>query len=159
MKKEKKKQVPLKKKASAGKTVPKKAAKKPAVKHAAAAKPARTAKPARPAHATKSAKPPEHAGHVKAVQAAKPAKPEKSAKASKGGKKRVLCEFCGQPIPVERIDALPETTTCVECSQTKPYSEAQIIGMNGEEPDQNRLNVEDFEEVDTDFSAGYNDQW
>jgi hypothetical protein len=31
--------------------------------------------------------------------------------------------------------------------------------MNGEEPDQNRLNVEDFEEVDTDFSAGYNDQW
>jgi len=59
---------------------------------------------------------------------------------------------------MERIEALPDTTTCVQCSQTKPYSEAQIIGLNGEDAE-NRLNVEDFEEADTDFSISYNDQW
>jgi hypothetical protein len=73
-------------------------------------------------------------------------------------KKKVLCEFCGEEIPPERIEILPDTTTCVQCSQTKPYSEAQIIGLNGEDAE-NRLNVEDFEEADTDFSISYNDQW
>jgi RNA polymerase-binding transcription factor DksA len=153
MKKEKKKPVPSRKPASAGKAAPKKAAKKPAAKKAV--RPQRAAKPKSPAKAAK----PAHAARPQAGPA-KAAKAEKPAKHAKGGKKRVLCEFCGQPIPTERIEALPETTTCVECSQTKPYSEAQIVGMNGEEPDQNRLNIEDFEEVDTDFSSGYNnDQW
>ena len=77
---------------------------------------------------------------------------------AKSLKKKVLCEFCGEEIPPERIEILPDTTTCVQCSQTKPYSEAQIIGLNGEDAE-NRLNVEDFEEADTDFSISYNDQW
>ncbi len=82
-----------------------------------------------------------------------------SSKASgKSLKRKVLCEFCGEEIPWERIEILPDTTTCVQCSQTKPYSEAQIIGLNGEDAE-NRLNVEDFEEADTDFSISYNDQW
>jgi len=26
------------------------------------------------------------------------------------------CEKCGTPIPAERLEALPDTTTCVNCS-------------------------------------------
>jgi hypothetical protein len=26
------------------------------------------------------------------------------------------CEACGEPIPAARLEALPETTTCVSCS-------------------------------------------
>jgi RNA polymerase-binding transcription factor DksA len=90
--------------------------------------------------------------------ARKPAHKPAARSAAKSSRKRVLCEFCGNEIPMERIEILPDTTTCVECSQTKPYSEAQIIGLNGEDVE-NRLNVEDFEEADTDFSISYNDQW
>jgi len=28
------------------------------------------------------------------------------------------CEKCGEPIPTERLEILPSTTTCVKCSQT-----------------------------------------
>jgi RNA polymerase-binding transcription factor DksA len=85
-------------------------------------------------------------------------KPKSNGSEMKKPKKKVFCEFCGAEIPPERLEILPDTTTCVQCSQTKPYSEAQIIGLNGEEAE-NRLNVEDFEETDTDFSISYNDQW
>jgi RNA polymerase-binding transcription factor DksA len=95
---------------------------------------------------------------VASKPARKPAGRSTAKSASKSSKKKVLCEFCGAEIPPERIEILPDTTTCVQCSQTKPYSEAQIIGLNGEDVE-NRLNVEDFEEADTDFSVSYNDQW
>jgi hypothetical protein len=29
------------------------------------------------------------------------------------------CKVCGQPIPLERLEALPETETCVGCSDEK----------------------------------------
>lgn len=29
------------------------------------------------------------------------------------------CENCGQPIPRGRLEALPNTTTCVKCSMVK----------------------------------------
>lgn len=75
-------------------------------------------------------------------------------------KAKVLCEYCGNPIPPERLEILPDTTTCVQCSQTQPYSEAEILGLNGtDEQDKNRLNVEDFEEPDTDASVPYNESW
>jgi hypothetical protein len=78
----------------------------------------------------------------------------------KTSKKKVLCEFCGSEIPSERLEILPDTTTCVECSQTQPYSEAEILGLNGtDETDKNRLNVEDFDEPDTDLSLPYNESW
>ncbi|MBN2201239.1 TraR/DksA C4-type zinc finger protein, partial [bacterium] len=137
-----KKAAPRKKKSAAARPSPKKAVRKPArtaAKVKAASKPVRSAKPDKKAKKAAAVKTPN-----RRTKAAKPAKPAQSAK---GGKKKVLCEFCGKPIPALRIEALPDTTTCVECSQTKPYSEAQIIGLNGEEADQNRLNVEDFEET------------
>jgi hypothetical protein len=28
------------------------------------------------------------------------------------------CEACGEPIPAERLEVLPGTTTCTSCSQT-----------------------------------------
>lgn len=152
-----KKAAPRKKKTTAAGPSPKKAQRKsvrPAAKAKPASKPVRSAKPAKPARKAVTVKAKDR--HAPAG----PARQEKAGKAAKDGKKRVLCEFCGKPIPAARIEALPETTTCVECSQTKPYSEAQIIGLNGEEADQNRLNVEDFEETDSDFASGYgNDQW
>lgn len=30
-----------------------------------------------------------------------------------------ICEVCGAAIPTERLDALPYTTTCVECANTR----------------------------------------
>jgi len=62
-------------------------------------------------------------------------------------KKKVLCELCGAEIPPERLEILPDTKTCVKCSQTERYSEAEILGFNiSEEQDQNRMNIEDFED-------------
>jgi RNA polymerase-binding transcription factor DksA len=106
----------------------------------------------------KAVKKPKRAAAAKKTADKKDGKKTALKSTSKAVKKKVLCEFCGAEIPPERIDALPDTTTCVQCSQTKPYSEAQIIGLNGEDTE-NRLNVEDFEETDTDFSISYNDQW
>lgn len=34
------------------------------------------------------------------------------------------CTECGQPIPEERLEALPETTCCVKCSQ-----ESGMVGI------------------------------
>jgi RNA polymerase-binding transcription factor DksA len=84
----------------------------------------------------------------------------KKERSMKKKKAKVLCEYCGNPIPPERLEILPDTTTCVQCSQTQPYSEAEILGLNGtDEQDKNRLNVEDFEEPDTDASVPYNESW
>jgi RNA polymerase-binding transcription factor DksA len=135
---------------------PKRAAavKKPAVKKAS------VRKAVKKTHPRASSKPAvKKADRLKAVRLKAGKKGKTSHKPSgRSLKKKVLCEFCGEEIPPERIEILPDTTTCVQCSQTKPYSEAQIIGLNGEDAE-NRLNVEDFEEADTDFSISYNDQW
>jgi RNA polymerase-binding transcription factor DksA len=140
------------KKKEKARTKPKRAAaaRKPAAKKAVrkSAKPA----PARRTAARPSVRPASRAAAKKAASRGSARSPVKSSR------KKVLCEFCGAEIPPERVEVLPDTTTCVECSQTKPYSEAQIIGLNGEDAE-NRLNVEDFEEADTDFSISYNDQW
>ena len=74
-------------------------------------------------------------------------------------KKKVLCELCGSEIPPERLEVLPDTTTCVKCSQTKPYSQEEILGLDvAEEQERNRLNVEDFEN-NTGTLPSYNDEW
>lgn len=31
------------------------------------------------------------------------------------------CSHCSKEIPPARLEILPETTTCVECSEVKPY--------------------------------------
>jgi RNA polymerase-binding transcription factor DksA len=131
--------------------------KKPAPKsrHAAAAKKTAVRKVRKKASSRSAAKP----SVRKAAKATAKKKGRSRARSTaKSLKKKVLCEFCGEEIPPERIEILPDTTTCVQCSQTKPYSEAQIISLNGEEAE-NRLNVEDFEKTNTDFSISYNDQW
>ena len=67
--------------------------------------------------------------------------------------KKVYCEFCGIQVPSARLKVLPETTTCVKCSQTEKYSEAEIIGPNGSDDlERNRLNIEDFDNYDPDSS-------
>jgi len=64
--------------------------------------------------------------------------------------KKVFCEICGAEIPPERLKILPDTRTCVKCSETKPYSKAEILGdVMAEEEQENRLNMEDFEDPDT----------
>lgn len=64
-------------------------------------------------------------------------------------KKKILCEVCGAEIPLQRLKILPATTTCVKCSQTKPYSEVEVLGFDvAEEQERNRINIEDFEESD-----------
>jgi len=66
-------------------------------------------------------------------------------------KKKVRCEFCGEEIPPERLDILPDTTTCVKCSQTERYSEDEVLGLN-QDQENNRMDIEDFEEFDSDPS-------
>jgi len=148
----------MKKRKTVKKAAKKKAAKKVAktkIKKHSASKAKRTQ--------TKRAKPKASKTRTirKKVRKIKPAK-------SKASKRRiarvagamVLCEFCGNAIPKERLDILPDTTTCVECSQTQPYSESEILSRNGtDESDKNRLNVEDFEEPDTDLALPYSESW
>jgi len=73
--------------------------------------------------------------------------------------KKVFCEFCGKEIPKERMEILPEATTCVECSQTQPYSKAEVIGLNGDAENENRLNLEDYEDSNGDLSLSLDDGW
>lgn len=71
---------------------------------------------------------------------------------------KVRCEFCGKEIPPERLEILPDTSTCVQCSQTKHYSEEEVLGLNSSETqEQNQLNIEDFEENDEDTSLSLRD--
>jgi len=75
-------------------------------------------------------------------------------------KKIIFCEICGAKIPLERVKILPDTTTCVKCSQTEPYSRDSILGLEVfEEQERNPLNVEDFEGSDNESSHYYNDDW
>lgn len=73
--------------------------------------------------------------------------------------KKVFCEICGAEIPHERLEILPETTTCVKCSEAKPYSESEYLGFNvAKDQERNRLNMEDLEADDTDSYLYYDDE-
>lgn len=37
----------------------------------------------------------------------------------------MLCEDCGQSIPAERLEILPDTTTCVGCSTVEKVKDYQ----------------------------------
>jgi hypothetical protein len=59
-----------------------------------------------------------------------------------------VCEICGKKIPKERLEFLPDTTTCVKCSQTKPYSSEDLLGLNiADEELPDGINMEDFDEA------------
>lgn len=56
---------------------------------------------------------------------------------------RRMCRLCGTPIAAARLEALPETTTCIECAKKNPpkvdirsldLSEASPINRNGFAP-------------------------
>jgi len=67
---------------------------------------------------------------------------------------KVLCEICGKKIPPERLEILPDTTTCVDCSQTKPYSSEDLLGLNiADEELPDGINLEDYDESGTDISV------
>ena len=38
-----------------------------------------------------------------------------------------LCERCGQKIPAERIEALPDTLVCVQCAREMGGSEFELF--------------------------------
>jgi Prokaryotic dksA/traR C4-type zinc finger len=43
------------------------------------------------------------------------------------------CELCGEMIPLERVEALPETKRCVECSRKKGsdfFAKRTEVGMD-----------------------------
>lgn len=40
----------------------------------------------------------------------------------------MYCKVCNKEIPAARLEVLPETTTCVGCSEVKPYR--AIIGVS-----------------------------
>lgn len=42
------------------------------------------------------------------------------------------CIFCGKRIPAERLKILPNTESCVECSQEKPYECYHVIDSKTE---------------------------
>jgi hypothetical protein len=61
---------------------------------------------------------------------------------------KVLCKICGKEIHPLRLEILPNTKTCVKCSQIQPYSPEEILGFNiSSNPEENRINVEDFEDT------------
>ena len=67
---------------------------------------------------------------------------------------KVLCDICGKEIPPERLEILPDTTTCVKCSQTKPYSSEDLLGLNiAEEELPDGINMEDYDESGSDLSV------
>lgn len=61
----------------------------------------------------------------------------------------VLCKSCGKSIPEERLEAIPETQHCVECSSER----RKLYSMEGDENYQVLVEVpylekyEDFENV------------
>lgn len=66
------------------------------------------------------------------------------------------CEFCGSRIPRERLEIIPETTTCVRCSQARHYTEVEILGARNLAEEDLRLNMEDFEYDD--FSTSFDSE-
>jgi len=74
--------------------------------------------------------------------------------------KKVCCELCGQVIPPERLEILPDTTTCVKCSQTKPYSGDEVLGLKvTDDHEHNHFDIENFEENDDENSLSIRDIW
>jgi hypothetical protein len=51
--------------------------------------------------------------------------------------KKNVCEICNQQIPKERLEILPDTKTCVKCSQIKRYTESDIFGFQISNAQQN----------------------
>lgn len=60
----------------------------------------------------------------------------------------MYCRVCGMPIPPGRLEAVPNTTTCVQHSSTKPYvgfmdyphkTGAQMVLVNPDDKEQLRL--------------------
>ena len=63
--------------------------------------------------------------------------------------KQKSCELCGAKIPSARLEILPETTTCVKCSETQPYSEDEVLGMEiAESQIENKFDADEFEDSD-----------
>jgi hypothetical protein len=46
----------------------------------------------------------------------------------KSGEK--LCVSCGEPIPAKRLEAVPGTTTCVQCATVPRKSRADLPGRH-----------------------------
>ena len=62
-------------------------------------------------------------------------------------KKKITCEYCGRIIPKNRLDILPYTRLCVQCSDTAPYSEEDMLGFSITEQDEpERPRLETYEE-------------
>lgn len=38
------------------------------------------------------------------------------------------CNVCGKPIPPERVEAIPDTLTCVDCSTVQKYKGFLVFG-------------------------------
>lgn len=47
------------------------------------------------------------------------------------------CAVCGAAIPPERLEILPETTTCVKCSKVTPHTE-DTIPLDSTDPEELR---------------------
>lgn len=61
---------------------------------------------------------------------------------------KVHCEICGKIIPAARLKVLPDTTTCVKCSQTEPYSREDVLGLDvTDESERASLNIEDYDDL------------
>ena len=63
--------------------------------------------------------------------------------------RKVICEICGKIIPAERLEILPDTTTCVKCSVTEPYNASDALGPAPfEEREMEPIDAEDYETDD-----------
>ena len=66
--------------------------------------------------------------------------------------KKVRCEVCGAVIPKERLEFLPDTKTCVKCSQTSYYSQDEVLGAGlGSAAELDPMSVEDYEIDDSPY--------
>ncbi len=74
-------------------------------------------------------------------------KQSSDSKSDQPKEEQCLCVKCKQPIPKERVEALPDTQTCVKCSDVQPihgdsrYGDL-IIGKTKEEIRRMRLRYE-----------------
>ena len=64
---------------------------------------------------------------------------------------KIFCCHCGKEIPELRLKYLPDTNTCVHCSETRPYSSEEVLGSEAHSDYQ--INMEDFENES--ISSGY----
>jgi hypothetical protein len=62
-----------------------------------------------------------------------------------------ICESCGQPIPAERLEIVPETTLCVSCANKLEQGiHRHRIQMADEEQQESEHEVDDDLEDDED---------